>query len=476
MSIVRVPRSSPSPKQPVAPSAPAVGGAGEQKIAFLAYAMLWTLVVYSAVPSDIFSADKLMFGAPNPVYKAIKIGLLLLGLIICFSRFAELKRFLQHVNRFFLLFLILVPLSYLWSVSRPDTMGRFMSIVMVVSVGLAFCLQSWNFRQFTRVLRPVVTLLVVGSLLFVLISPELAITQDENVTSTLNNAWHGLLVQKNSLGQLCVFGIVLWMHAWLSKEVSPWTALVFGGATAVCVILSRSSTSLLASVMVTLFIMVSRIPKGLRRFVPYIVGVFAVTTVAYSLAVLNLIPGLGILFKPVAMITGKDTSFSARAQIWEIMKENISRHPLFGSGYGGYWIGPFPESPSYEFLVRMNFYPTEGHNGYLEIVNDLGYLGLVCLLGYMFVFIRQSLRLMKFDRSEGALYLSLFFAQAIGNLSESTWLQVNSAFVFAIMTVATFSLGRSLQQYETQAVGQSAARPIAPISFAGARGSRSRMR
>jgi hypothetical protein len=74
------------------------------------------------------------------------------------------------------------------------------------------------------------------------------------------------------------------------------------------------------------------------------------------------------------------------------------------------------------------------------------------------------------------LYLSLFFAQAIGNLSESTWLQVNSAFVFAIMTVATFSLGRSLQQYETQAVGQSAARPIAPISFAGARGSRSRMR
>jgi hypothetical protein len=67
----------------------------------------------------------------------------------------------------------------------------------------------------------------------------------------------------------------------------------------------------------------------------------------------------------------------------------------------------------------------------------------VCLLGYLAMWVRQSLELMKFDRSQGVLFLALFFQQAITNLSESTWLAINSAFAIGIMTLATFALARS---------------------------------
>jgi O-antigen ligase len=85
------------------------------------------------------------------------------------------------------------------------------------------------------------------------------------------------------------------------------------------------------------------------------------------------------------------------------------------------------------------FYPTQSHNGYLEIVNDLGFVGLICLLGYLVFWVYQSLQLMKFDRGQAMLFLALFFQQAITNLSESTWLAINSAFAIAVATLATCS-------------------------------------
>ena len=122
----------------------------------------------------------------------------------------------------------------------------------------------------------------------------------------------------------------------------------------------------------------------------------------------------------------------------------VAYAPMLGSGYGAYWTGPVPSSPSYTFLGRMYFYPSQSHNGYLEVVNDLGFVGLICLLGYLVSWVRQSLQLMKFDRGQGLLYLALFFQQAITNLSESTWFAINSAFAIAVATLATFSLSRSL--------------------------------
>jgi O-antigen ligase len=166
-----------------------------------------------------------------------------------------------------------------------------------------------------------------------------------------------------------------------------------------------------------------------------------------------LVPGLSLLLEPIAAITGKDTTFSNRSTIWEIIKEHIQLHPFLGTGYGAYWVGPVPSSPSYTFLGRMFFYPSESHNGYLEIVNDLGFVGMIVLFGYLIVYVRQSLQLMRFDRAQGALFLSLFFEQAIMNLSESTWLVVNSAFLFTIMTLATFALARSLLQLKVEVPG-----------------------
>jgi hypothetical protein len=73
------------------------------------------------------------------------------------------------------------------------------------------------------------------------------------------------------------------------------------------------------------------------------------------------------------------------------------------------------------------------------------------LLAFLVVYVRQSITLMKVDRAQGALFLALFFQQAILNLSESTWLQINSPNMFMIIVLATFALARAAQERQSAA-------------------------
>jgi exopolysaccharide production protein ExoQ len=154
---------------------------------------------------------------------------------------------------------------------------------------------------------------------------------------------------------------------------------------------------------------------------------------------------------PVIMPTG-------RTGIWDVMSAEIGLHPLLGAGYGAYWAGPVPGTPSYEFVRLLSFYPASAHNGYLEVLNELGTLGLVVLLGFLAVFIAQCLRLLPLDRAQATLFLALLLQQAITNLSESRWLNVQSV-DFVIMTLATAALGRALlDQRLRRAAGAAPAR------------------
>jgi exopolysaccharide production protein ExoQ len=146
-----------------------------------------------------------------------------------------------------------------------------------------------------------------------------------------------------------------------------------------------------------------------------------------------------------------DATFTGRSEIWAIIVERISLNPLLGVGYGAYWIGPVAQSPSYEFIWRMgSFYPGSAHNGYLDVANELGWSGLVCLLGYIVVHLRQALRVLDTDQAQGALFLALFMQQAMVNLSESHWFSVLSL-QFVLATLATAALARLLLESKLRA-------------------------
>jgi exopolysaccharide production protein ExoQ len=424
---------------------------------------VWVRIVFSTVDFDGLLAPRrggMAAGAaaglePNPVTRTLKIAMILIGALVIFAHVKEVRALMKRVNVFYLGFLLLALFSVAWSFDQSATLNRYVSNMATVLVSCAFCLAGWHRQRLPNVIRPILTLVMAGSVIYIGMAPEDALDFD-------GAGFHGLSSQKNPFGELCALGTLFWMHGWISGEVKSWKAILGAALGWTCLWLSKSSTSLLATAFASwLMFMILRTSPALRRYTPYLVGSFACLVILYALAVLQLVPGLAtILLGPITAITGKDMTFTNRAMIWDIIKEHAQLHPLLGTGYGAYWTGAVPTSPSYVFLSRMYFWPSEAHNGYLDVVNDLGFVGLICLLGYLTVYVRQSLQLFRTDRPQGALYLALFFQQAMTNLSESCWFSPMGILPDTIMTLSTFTLARSLleQQYSRALPGR--AKPL----------------
>ncbi len=441
---------------------PAASAGKKRRGGLLLTLMGWVILVSNTVPFNVFDEARLTpvpegaFGVNVPA-RIIKLTLLFFSAVFVVRNWASMVALTKQLNRFFIAFLVLVPLSILWSISPGDTIARFVTIMSILMVWCAVCVASWEPQRFQNLMRPILTVLILGSMVFAWTSP-LAIEVGEG---TLKDAWRGLAFQKNGFGTLASIAFIFWVHAWLARQANTWMAIFLAGCSAYCVFMSRSSTALLSTIFVFVFLLLLlRAPTALRRAMPYMVAGFATVVVTYAVIILRVVPGLDILLTPVMAITGKDMTFSNRSAIWDVIKEHIQYSPLLGSGYGAYWIGAIPSSPSYQFLARLYFYPNQAHNGYLEMINDLGYIGLMVLLGYLIWYLRQALYLWRFDRNQAALYMAIFFQQAIMNLSESLWLDIDAGFAFTLMTFATAALARSVVNPREGVETQGGSNPI----------------
>jgi len=413
-------------------------------------AIAWVLIVLMIVPEGFDYQGLTTIGPPSSggsISRMLWIGLFSLSAIVVFWRGPLAILLARAMNPFLLLFAALALASVIWSIDPTLSLRRLFRMGTMVTVASAFVLMGWHARRFQNVVRPALTVLLIGSIAFGLAFPSLAIHQE--ASSELAGAWRGLANHKNGLGDLACLGLIFWLHAWLAGEVKFAPALGGAAVAATCLLLSHSSTSLAAAVFVTfVLVAVFRTPAGRRPYLPALVVLVVSVLGIYGLAILDLVPGLRTLMAPVSWLTSKDLTLTGRTAIWDVLADHIRFHPLLGTGYAAYWTaGAVAGTDSYAYIWRMgSFYPGSAHNGYLDVLNDLGWVGLSCLFGYLFVFVRQCLQLLSIDRSQSLLYLALFLQQALTNLSETHWFSVLSI-DFVIMTLATLALARGLLEH-----------------------------
>ncbi len=419
--------------------------ATDQRGRLLATVLVTLQILILVVPQGFdFTGSKGMPLSSDLTSRILWLVLLGGGALMVYSRFARAREYVRAVNPFLWGFLALAAASLVWSIDPAVTMRRVLRLVTILLVCTGFAITAWNPRRLQELLRSIMTWLLIASVLWVIINPDEAMHR--STQAELKDAWHGITIGKNVLGSIASTTIVLWLHGWLAKQVAGFKAACGISIALLCLIMTRSATSIMATVFAVSFMLILlRSPGSLRRYIPYLVAGFAALILLYCLAILRLVPGLDIILTPITALTGKDLTFTGRTAIWEVLNEHIRLRPWLGTGYGAYWVGELPTSPSYEMLTRLYFYPTEGHNGYLDVINDLGIVGGLCLLGYFYSYVRQALQLMRFDRYQGGLYLTMIFRGFIADMSESHWFLVLSL-DFGVMTLATMALARSLLQ------------------------------
>jgi exopolysaccharide production protein ExoQ len=100
--------------------------------------------------------------------------------------------------------------------------------------------------------------------------------------------------------------------------------------------------------------------------------------------ILFLIPLLGSIefsFADLLGYFGKNVTLTGRTQLWDNAQIAIAERPLLGVGYEAYWVaGNWRAEQLWMFAGLHGTTGYHFHNTYLQVMVDLGYIGLLLLL------------------------------------------------------------------------------------------------
>ena len=199
----------------------------------------------------------------------------------------------------------------------------------------------------------------------------------------------------------------------LKGKTVKWPFLVFS---LVALLLSRSETSLAAIVIIAaLFPLIKsiRAPKLLRGFT-YCFYMGGATASAMWLS--------GGKIKALLGAMGRDSTLNGHTELWGIILEFIRRRPLLGYGYSAFWAG------NVDYIQHeAGWLALQSHNGYLDLMLGLGFLGFLIFLAGFLQAVRNSVARIRNETGSLAFW-PLFFliVMLFSNLFESPVLDNNS--------------------------------------------------
>lgn len=116
-------------------------------------------------------------------------------------------------------------------------------------------------------------------------------------------------------------------------------------------------------------------------------------------------------------IFGKSETFYDRGKLWTVMLWHISEHPIIGCGFQAFWT---LENPKLLLLYQTFIWlPNQAHNGYLDVLNEIGVIGLALFLIMVFKNIFRSFKYQILTP-----WLWLLILPLISNVTESNFFRV----------------------------------------------------
>nr|WP_253943217.1 O-antigen ligase family protein [Nocardioides sp. zg-1308] len=139
-------------------------------------------------------------------------------------------------------------------------------------------------------------------------------------------------------------------------------------------------------------------------------------------AAIGLVLVVGLLVTTVLL--GKELStFSGRAAFWRAAIEStFDRAPLIGSGWGAVWEHPWDPTPpndvANDIYVRADYALPHGHNFFVDVLPELGVLGVTIALVMVAYAVREVRRRGLRTDESGRLVLLVLVALLVSGITE----------------------------------------------------------
>jgi exopolysaccharide production protein ExoQ len=261
--------------------------------------------------------------------------------------------------------------------------------------------------------------------------------------------WTGVAGQKNGLGMLCIISAfyLFWtlVKRWRGKNPCVWKYQTYIEVSILLISIyllmgpnhdpfysATSTYSLILAISVYCGLLLM---KKLRARLPP-VTISAAVGILMLFGIITLFTG-GSTVGSAASRAGRDATITGRTEVWAALMPVAMRHPVFGGGFGGFWT---PET-------RSLFEISGAHSGYLDILLDLGFVGLILYSFFIVSSGRKAGRELSFDYDWGALWICYLMMVVLHNTAESS---LNSLATFMTAFLIFFSVCSSCHELDDQ--------------------------
>jgi exopolysaccharide production protein ExoQ len=384
--------------------------------------------------------DAMMEG--SPVDRTIYLVLMLSALVVVFSRRLHWGEIFRR-NPLLVAFFAYCAVSVAWSDFPAIAFRRWFKSLGDPLMALILLSELSPAAAVGTVLKRCAYVLVPLSIVFVKYFPQLGRVYDDWTGAAV---YTGVTTNKNMLGYLLlVFGLFFWCtvltrSGWADKKVRRTelaVSVLLLGMIGYLLRITDSQTSLIALCAASAVAMALGSPVVRKYF-----GAVALGSLVIGL-------GLQLLFDIGGMViasAGRDTTLTGRTEVWAAVIA-MAQHPLVGAGFQSFWLGDRLQAMWAKFPV---FRPNQAHNGYIEIYLNLGWIGLLILVGVLITFYGTMRRKLEeavaaTSTSAADLILAKFgigylAAYLLYNISEAIFQPLNFLFIVFLVLGIRYQL------------------------------------
>jgi len=306
-------------------------------------------------------------GESEPVMATCQALILVILIITMTLRRRRILPLLGLITPYLLIVAVCIG-STLWSDHPLSTLRRGSTLAICVMFGV-YCYDAFGLRKLVTIISAVAISLSVVSLLAFFALPQVG--QEQAIE--YGGAMRGVFAQKNGMAEYMLLGIVCCSYKVIETKQ---TIRFFFSVTLLyaCIILGQSVTSLLIATLVLVMTgwLVARKAPRARLIFAFAVSSFFIIFIA----------ALVLAPDQVFQLLGRDQTLTGRLPLWRLVISAIAERPLLGHGYSGFWDA---NSIEVQYLwQRAGWVAPDSHNGYLDIVLQIGVFGIV-LYGWLWV-------------------------------------------------------------------------------------------
>ncbi len=347
----------------------------------------------------------------SPLDQLALSGLSVAGILVLARRRFDWSSVRRH--KWLLVLLAYLCVSTLWSDIPFVALKRWVREAIVVIVALVTISEANPLQALASILRRSAYVLIPYSLVLIKYYPALGRQYGRYSGIQM---WTGVATQKNELGRLCMISIffLLWAlycgwgkrpsvgarhQRWADFAIILVALFVFNGA--------NSSTSLATFFVGVATFLSLRLLRKLKIMVPQ-AGLVAL--IIFLIGFAGSAPFLGgSNLATFSSSLGRDETLTGRTEVWAAVVPVVKTQLLLGAGCGSFWTD-----------ARRDLYdiPT-AHNGYLDILLELGAVGLALYVLWLLSCARQFRLALAQDYDWASLGICFLLMTLVYNATES---------------------------------------------------------